>query len=91
LHVSASPIVSLPGDVIEPHLSAGRLIIDASRFVSKLEYSERYSEMPYITLRPTFLAQEYFDADYVTAACVVERPDVRRSAVVAAPPVPIFQ
>ena len=77
LHVSGSPIVPLPatatfGDVIEPHLSAGRLIIDALRFVSKLEYSERHSEMPYITLRPTFLAQEYFDADYVTAACLVE-------------------
>ena len=77
LHISASLTVPLPatasfGDVVESHLSAGRLIIDASRFVSKLEYSERYSEMPYITLRPTFLAQEFFDADYVTAACLIE-------------------
>lgn len=77
LHISASPTVPLPatatfGDVIEPLLEAGRLIIDASRFVSRLEYSERYSAMPYITLRPTFLAQEFFDADYVTAACLIE-------------------
>ena len=77
LHISASPTAPLPAaaafrDVVEPHLRAGRMIIDASRFVSKLEYSQRYSEMPYITLRPTFLAHEYFDADYITAACLVE-------------------
>jgi hypothetical protein len=64
LHVSASPAA--------PHLKAGRTIIDASRFVSKLEYSQRFSEMPYITLRPTFLAEEFFDADYITAACLIE-------------------
>jgi hypothetical protein len=77
LHVSASPTAPLPAmasfhDVVEPHLKAGRTIIDASRFVSKLEYSQRFSEIPYITLRPAFLAEEFFDADYITAACLVE-------------------
>jgi hypothetical protein len=77
LHISASPEVPLPAaktfaDVLEPHLLAGRMIIDATRFVSKLEFSQQYSEMPYITLRPTFLAEEFFGADYVTAACLVE-------------------
>jgi hypothetical protein len=77
LHISASPSAPLPAtgafrDLIEPHLRAGRMIIDATRFVSKLEYSVEYSEIPYITLRPTFLAEEFFGADYVTAACLVE-------------------
>ena len=77
LNISASPTAPLPamttfGDIVEPHLQSGRTIIDATRFVSKLEYSQRYSEMPYITLRPAFLAEEYFDADYITAACLVE-------------------
>lgn len=77
LHVSASPIAPMPAmtsfpDVVEPFLQAGRLIIDATRFVAKLEFSQRYSEISYLTLRPTFLAQEFFRADYVTAACLVE-------------------
>src|ERR1700748_3511659 len=70
LHISASPRVPLPElasfpDLIEPHLAAGRTLIDASRFVSSLEFSQRYSEIPYITLRPTFLAEGLLAADSV--------------------------
>ena len=77
LHVSASmgaPLPAMPAypDILAPLLQAGRMVIDASRFVAKLEYSQRYPEMPYITLRPTFLAEEFFGADYVSAACRVE-------------------
>lgn len=77
LHISASPTAPLPAmvvypDIVGPHLEAGRMIIDASRFVSRLDYSHRYPEMPYVTLRPTFLAEEHFGADFVTAACRVE-------------------
>jgi hypothetical protein len=77
LHISASLHAPLPelasfSDLIEPHLSAGRTMIDASRFVSSLEFSQRYSEIPYLTLRPTFLAEEFFAADYVIAGCLAE-------------------
>lgn len=77
LHISASIRAPLPElasfpDLIEPHLVAGRTLIDASRFVSSLEYSQRYSEIPYLTLRPTFLAEEFFAADYVIAGCLAE-------------------
>ncbi|HVP98364.1 MAG TPA: hypothetical protein VMS87_03745 [Roseiarcus sp.] len=77
LHISASLRAPLPElasfpDLIEPHLAAGRTVIDASRFVSSLEFSQRYSEIPYLTLRPTFLAEEFFVADYVIAGCLVE-------------------
>ena len=77
LHISASLRAPLPElasfpDLIEPHLAAGRTIIDASRFVSSLEFSLQYSEIPYLTLRPTFLAEEFFAADYVIAGCLAE-------------------
>lgn len=77
LHVSASLRAPLPElasfpDLIEPHLAEHRTIIDASRFVSGLEFSQQYSEIPYLTLRPTFLAEEFFAADYVIAGCLAE-------------------
>jgi hypothetical protein len=77
LHVSASPKALMPAmmsfsDVVEPLLDSGRVIIDATRFVAKLDFSQRYSEIPYLTLRPTFLAEEFFGADYIAVACLVE-------------------
>jgi len=77
LHISASMRAPLPelasfADLIEPHLAAGRTIIDASRFVSRLDFSQEYAEIPYLTLRPTFLAEEFFSADYVIAGCLAE-------------------
>lgn len=77
LHISASLRAPLPelasfADLLEPHLAAGRTIIDASRFVSRLDFSRQYAELPYLTLRPTFLAEEFFAADYVIAVCLAE-------------------
>lgn len=77
LHISASLRVPLPElasfpDLIEPHLAAGRTLIDGSRFVSKLEFSQRYSEIPYLTIRPTLLAADFFCADYGVAGCLAE-------------------
>jgi hypothetical protein len=77
LHVAAGPAAGLPAsltfpDAIEPLLAARRVLIDPSRFVSNLEYSRLYPEMPYITLRPAFLAEQHFGADFITAACLVE-------------------
>jgi N-acyl-L-homoserine lactone synthetase len=77
LHISASLRALLPElasfpDLIEPHLAAGRTLIDGSRFVSRLDFSQRYSEMPYVTIRPTLLAAEFFSADYGVAGCLAE-------------------
>ncbi len=77
LHDSASLAAPLPvantfPDVIRPLLRSRRTIIDATRFVAKLEFSQRYSEIPYLTLRASFMAGEFFDADFITAACLVE-------------------
>ena len=77
LHVSASPSASLPAmgafsDIVEPHLRAGRVIIDPTRHVTKSEYALGSPIMPYITVRATSLAQDFFDADYTVVACLVE-------------------
>jgi hypothetical protein len=77
IHVSAALDQPLPAtmwfsDVVSPHLQAGRCIIDASRHVNRWEFSREFPEMPYITMRPGFLAEEYFDADYLTGACRAE-------------------
>jgi hypothetical protein len=77
LHVSASPNAPLPAigafnDILEPHLRAGRVIIDPTRHVTKSEYALGSPIMPYITVRATVLAQDFFDADYTVVACLVE-------------------
>jgi hypothetical protein len=74
LHVASRPRHHLPAmahfsDVVLPHLESGDLIIDASRMTSRFEYTRLFPFMPYITMRTAFLAEEHFDADYITAAC----------------------
>jgi hypothetical protein len=77
LHISASLSAALPtltpfSDVLEPLLRAGNLIIDVTRFVAKLEFSQAYSEIPYLTLRPAFIAEDFLRADFIIAACRAE-------------------
>jgi hypothetical protein len=76
-HVSASEDAPLPAmgaysDILLPRLAAGQCLIDLTRHVNRLEFSRRFPEMPYITMRPAFLAEEYFDADYSIGAMRVE-------------------
>lgn len=94
LHVSASLNLPLPAtavysDVVAPHLRAGHCLIDASRHVNRSEFSREFPEMPYITMRSGFLAEQYFDADYITGACRAENQGAFRrmfSVVGWAPP-----
>jgi hypothetical protein len=73
LHIAASSDAALPAakvfsDVLAPRLQAGQCLIDVTRHVNRVEFSRRFPEMPYITVRPAFLAEEYFEADYLVAA-----------------------
>jgi hypothetical protein len=77
LHISANLSDPLPtrtpfADLLEPLLRAGNLIIDVTRFVAKLEFSQTYSEIPYLTLRPAFMAEDFLRADFIIAACRAE-------------------
>jgi hypothetical protein len=77
LHISAHLSDPLPTrtpfpDLLEPLLRAGNLIIDVTRFVAKLAFSQTYSEIPYLTLRPAFMAEDFLRADFIIAACRAE-------------------
>ncbi len=85
LHVSASlgavtPVQETFPDTIHPLIHDGRLIIDATRFSARLAASQEWPEIPYLTLRPVFIAEAHFRADYVTAACLSEHQSFYRRA-----------
>jgi hypothetical protein len=61
------PSAGVFSDAIIPHLRMGRVIVDPTRLAARLEFSRRLPEMPYVALRPAWLAAEYFEADYVIA------------------------
>jgi hypothetical protein len=60
-------------DVIKPQLQKGHTIIDTSQLAVRLEYAQRFPEMPYVALRPAWLAAEYFDADFIVATIFKEQ------------------
>jgi hypothetical protein len=72
LHVASTEDTAFPAstvfaDVLAPHFRRGEVLIDPTRFVTRLEFSRRFPEMPYITVRPGWMAGDYFNADYILA------------------------
>jgi hypothetical protein len=72
IHVAASDDEALPSsavfkDLILPRLKTGQTIVDPTRFATKLEFSRRFPEMPYLTVRPGWMAGDRFGADYILA------------------------
>jgi hypothetical protein len=61
------PSFAVYPDVIAPYLRAGRVIIESTRTAARLDLAGRFPELPYVTLRPAYLASEHFDADFVVA------------------------
>jgi hypothetical protein len=66
------PSLGVFSDVILPHLRAGRVIVDFTRAAARLEASRRYPELPYVALRPGYMAAEHFDADFAVATARAE-------------------
>ena len=62
------PSLEVFSDVLQPELDAGKIIVDATRFVVDEKLSKRYRALPYATVRLNWLAAEYFDTDYSLAA-----------------------
>ena len=50
----------------------GEIVIDPTRFVTRLDFSRRFHEMPYLTVRPGWMAGEYFKADFILATIRTE-------------------
>lgn len=51
------------GEILNPRLDRGEVIIDPARFVADPDKVRRFPELPYLTLRLAYLACEYFEAD----------------------------
>lgn len=60
------------GDILNPRLDRGEVMVDPARFVADPEKHQRFPELPYLTVRLAYLACEYFNAD--TGLALV-RPD----------------
>jgi len=77
VNIGADPGAKLPclgvfPDQIMPYLKAGKTVIELTRTAAQLEFAGIYPELPYITLRPAFLAAEHFDADFAIATARAE-------------------
>ncbi|MBV8107747.1 MAG: hypothetical protein JO223_24620 [Hyphomicrobiales bacterium] len=62
----------LPGlqvfsDILAPRLRARQTIVEFTRLAAKLSLSSARPELPYIIMRPGFIAAQHFDADFAVA------------------------
>jgi hypothetical protein len=74
VHVATTDYPEFPAmpsfpDALGPALAAGKVIVEASRHATARAYSQTFSQlMPFMTIRMTWLAAEYFGADLYIAA-----------------------
>jgi len=66
------PAITVFPDILAPRLQQGQVIIDPTRFVTRLDFSRRFAEMPYLTVRPGWMAGEFFKADFILATIRAE-------------------
>lgn len=67
-----SPAVETFRNELIPIIRAGEIIIDPNRFVVHPLYARLYPELPFITIRPAYLASAHFSASKVTMTCRAE-------------------
>ena len=77
VHVASDETAVLPScgafsDLIVPHLRVRRVMLDLTRTAARLELSKQFPELPYLALRPAFLAAEHFGADFAIATARAE-------------------
>ncbi len=78
LHVASPEYPDFPSfeafaDILRPELDAGKVIIDATRFVTDEKLSRLHRGLPYATLRLCMLAARNFGADLLLAAVGAEQ------------------
>jgi hypothetical protein len=59
-------------DYLQPELAAGKVVVDATRFVTDETFSQLYRALPYATMRVAGMACQYFGADQLLAAVRTE-------------------
>jgi hypothetical protein len=83
IHIAAEPSASMPdlkgfSDVLSPLLASGHCIVNATRHVNRVEFSRQFPEMPLVTMRACFLAEQYFNADYIVGSSRAEHQNAFR-------------
>ena len=61
------PALGVYPDVVTPHLRAGQTLVELTRTAGSSELVSLAGELPYITLRPGFMAAGHFRADFAIA------------------------
>lgn len=59
-------------EYVNPELSAGKVIVDPTRFVIDADAARRFPELSYLTVRTGHMAAEHFGADIVLATVRAE-------------------
>jgi len=72
IHVASKEGDVLPAavafpDAVLPHLRAGKILVDTTRFVTSPDFSRRYPQLPVLAIRTPWMAAEYFQADTILA------------------------
>ena len=62
-----TPAVEAFGDLLEPEVAKGKIIVDPNRFVADPARTGRIPELPYLTVRLGYVACGHFQADLGTA------------------------
>jgi hypothetical protein len=62
-----TPAVEAFGDILEPEVAKGKIIVDPNRFVADPARTKRIPELPYLTVRLGYVACGHFHADIGTA------------------------
>jgi hypothetical protein len=62
-----TPAVEAFGDLLEPEVANGKIIVDPNRFVADPARTKRIPELPYLTVRLGYVACGHFRADIGTA------------------------
>lgn len=61
------PALGVYPDIIAPHLRAGRKLVEMTRLAGSPDLTHLAAELPYITLRPGFMAAGHYGADFAIA------------------------
>jgi N-acyl-L-homoserine lactone synthetase len=67
-----TPAVEAFGDLLEPELAQGKVIVDPNRFVADPDNRKAIPELPYLTVRLGYVACGHFNADLGTATVRAE-------------------
>jgi hypothetical protein len=71
-HCPQCPSLEVFSDLLDPEITAGKTIIDPTRFVTDPRLSRLHPGLPHVTLRLAWMAAEHFSAEHFIVAVRAE-------------------